>query len=200
MSAERFARLAGSGYYNGLTIHRIVPNFVIQGGSPGANEYVGDGAFMRDEVGPLSHARGTLGISTRGRDTGGVGLGLAIVRQLAAAQGWRVSLQTPEDGGLAAWLGATAPAQFAVAAVAGVVATAAAHQWRIRRALPPPQAGLDVGQPVQVENWNADGTARVAYRGTQWTAELAAPDTPRARTMYIVAMRGSILVVADRRA
>ncbi len=103
-------------------------------------------------------------------------------------------------GGLAAWLGAAAPAQFAVAAVAGVVATAAAHQWRMRRALPPPQAGLDVGQPVHVENWNADGTARVAYRGTQWTAELATPDTPRARTMYIVAMRGSILVVADRRA
>mgnify|MGYP006323820373 CR=1 FL=1 len=65
-------------------------------------------------------------------------------------------------GGLAAWLGAAAPAQFAVAAVAGVVATAAAHQWRIRRALPPPQAGLDVGQPVQVENWNADGTDDIA--------------------------------------
>ena len=103
-------------------------------------------------------------------------------------------------GGLAAWLGASAPAQLAVAAVAGVLATIAAHQWRMRRALPPPQPGLDIGQPVRVEDWNADGTARVAYRGTQWTAELAAPDTPRARTMYIVAMRGSILVVADRRA
>jgi len=103
-------------------------------------------------------------------------------------------------GGTAAWLGAGAPVQFAIAAVAGVLATVAAHQWRMRRALPPPQTALDVGQPVHVELWNADGTARVTYRGTQWTAELAAPDTPRARTMYIVAMRGSILVVADRRA
>jgi len=66
----RFARLAESGYYNGLTFHRIVPNFVIQGGSPGANEYIGDASFMRDELGLWPHVRGAVGISTRGRDTG----------------------------------------------------------------------------------------------------------------------------------
>jgi len=103
-------------------------------------------------------------------------------------------------GGVAAWLGATSPVQFTVAAVAGVLLTAAAHQWRSRRALPPRDPPLDVGQAVHVQGWNPDGTARVAYRGTQWTAELATPDTPRADTMYIVAMRGSVLVVADRRA
>jgi len=65
-----FAQLAEKGYYNGLTFHRIVPNFVIQGGSPGADEYDGIGPFMRDEVGLLSHARGSVGISTRGHDTG----------------------------------------------------------------------------------------------------------------------------------
>jgi cyclophilin family peptidyl-prolyl cis-trans isomerase len=69
-SVARFARLAESGYYNGLTFHRVVPNFVIQGGSPGASEYVGDAAFMRDEVGLWPHVRGAVGISTRGRDTG----------------------------------------------------------------------------------------------------------------------------------
>jgi peptidyl-prolyl cis-trans isomerase B (cyclophilin B) len=66
----RFARLAESGYYNGLTFHRVVPNFVIQGGSPGANEYIGDAHFMRDEVGLWPHVRGAVGVSTRGRDTG----------------------------------------------------------------------------------------------------------------------------------
>jgi cyclophilin family peptidyl-prolyl cis-trans isomerase len=69
-TVARFVELAEKSYYDGLTFHRIVPNFVIQGGSPGANEYVGTARYLRDEVSLLSHARGTLGISTRGRDTG----------------------------------------------------------------------------------------------------------------------------------
>jgi len=69
-NVARFVRLAKKGYYDGLTFHRVVPNFVIQGGSPGANEFVGDGPFTRDELTNRSHLRGTVGISTRGRDTG----------------------------------------------------------------------------------------------------------------------------------
>ena len=68
LTTIRIARRAGEGYYNGLTFHRIAPNFVIQGGSPGANEYMGEHFYMRDE--PGLHLRGTVGISTRGRDTG----------------------------------------------------------------------------------------------------------------------------------
>jgi cyclophilin family peptidyl-prolyl cis-trans isomerase len=69
-TVRAFAALAVKGYYDGLTFHRVVTNFVIQGGSPGANEYVGNNRFLRDELGLRSHERGTLGISTRGRDTG----------------------------------------------------------------------------------------------------------------------------------
>jgi cyclophilin family peptidyl-prolyl cis-trans isomerase len=69
VTAAAFAGLAEEGYYDNLTFHRIVPNFVIQGGSPGANEFVGTSGYIRDEVG-LFHERGTVGISTRGRDTG----------------------------------------------------------------------------------------------------------------------------------
>ena len=69
-NADRFARLARDGYFDGLTFHRVVPNFVIQGGSPHANEYMGDGPYSRDEIGDHAHWRGTVGLSTRGRDTG----------------------------------------------------------------------------------------------------------------------------------
>lgn len=70
MTVARFVSRARSGAYDGLTFHRVVPNFVVQGLSPGANEYVGDDRFMRDEVGLQSHTRGAVGISTRGYDTG----------------------------------------------------------------------------------------------------------------------------------
>ena len=69
-NADRFARLAEAGYFDGLTFHRVEPNFVIQGGSPHANEYAGDGPYSRDEIGSRPHWRGAVGLSTRGRDTG----------------------------------------------------------------------------------------------------------------------------------
>jgi len=71
VTVATFAELADKGQFDGLTFHRFAANFVIQGGSPGADEM--DGAtsqFMRDELGRDSHLRGTLGISTRGHDTG----------------------------------------------------------------------------------------------------------------------------------
>lgn len=69
-TVARIRDLIRNKYYDGLTFHRVVPNFVLQGGSPGMNEYVGDGPFLRDELDLSHHNRYSLGISTRGRDTG----------------------------------------------------------------------------------------------------------------------------------
>ena len=79
MTAVRFLRLSNANYFDGLTFHRVVPNFVVQGGSPGANEYMGDGPYLRDEIGTLTHTTGMVGLSTRGRDTGDAQLFINLV-------------------------------------------------------------------------------------------------------------------------
>lgn len=70
ITAARILGLARAGYYDGLAWQRVEPDFVIQGGGPGSNEYVGYPRFFRDEVGTVPHVRGTIGMSTRGHDTG----------------------------------------------------------------------------------------------------------------------------------
>jgi membrane protein implicated in regulation of membrane protease activity len=102
-------------------------------------------------------------------------------------------------GGLAAYLGLETWVQFAVASIFTIVGIGAANKWRQSRAQQPPMQGLDVGQMVRVIEWRDNGTARVHYRGSQWDAELATADTPRAETMMIQDMRGSILVLTTAR-
>jgi cyclophilin family peptidyl-prolyl cis-trans isomerase len=68
--AARVLALVRAGYYDGGSWHRVEPDFVIQGGGPGTNEYVGYAHYLRDELGTVAHPRGTVGMSTRGHDTG----------------------------------------------------------------------------------------------------------------------------------
>ena len=70
MMASRVLALARSRYYDNGTWHRVEPDFVIQGAGPGTNEYVGAPQYLRDELGTVPHLRGTVGMSTRGHDTG----------------------------------------------------------------------------------------------------------------------------------
>ena len=68
--AARVLALVRAGYYDGGSWHRVEADFVIQGGGPGTNEYVGHPHYLRDELGTVAHPRGTVGMSTRGHDTG----------------------------------------------------------------------------------------------------------------------------------
>lgn len=70
ITVARVLDLVDRGYYNGTGWHRVEHDFVIQGGSPGENEYVGASPFFIDELGTAPHVRGTIGMSTRGHDTG----------------------------------------------------------------------------------------------------------------------------------
>jgi membrane protein implicated in regulation of membrane protease activity len=102
-------------------------------------------------------------------------------------------------GGVVAFFGAPVGIQWLVTGILALFGTVAAHRWRLRRGQPPPQPDLDVGSKVHVETWHADGSARVLYRGTHWDAVPATAATPRQHTMYIVATRGSTLVLGDER-
>jgi membrane protein implicated in regulation of membrane protease activity len=102
-------------------------------------------------------------------------------------------------GGMSAWMGASPAWQFAIAAVVAVAGTLAARRWRLGRATAPALPHPDVGQEVRVEAWQDGGKARVAYRGSQWDAELESPATPQTSRMFIAAVRGSQLILTDRR-
>ncbi|MDH3592635.1 MAG: peptidylprolyl isomerase, partial [Planctomycetota bacterium] len=63
--------LVRDGFYDGLPFHRVVPNFVIQGGDPTGTGWGGPGWALPDEIHPRPFASGTLGMPKAGKDTGG---------------------------------------------------------------------------------------------------------------------------------
>lgn len=71
LTAFQITKLVKQGFYNGKTFHRVVPDFVVQGGDPHGDGYGGPGYLIRDEVSGVTHERGTVGIATAGPDTGG---------------------------------------------------------------------------------------------------------------------------------
>jgi len=103
-------------------------------------------------------------------------------------------------GGIAGWLGASLDVQLLTSSILGAAAPLIFHQFRKRSAgARGPDQPLDVGEIVQVETWNADGSARVRHRGTQWDAELEKTGTPRDAILYIAGMRGSTLILSDKK-
>jgi cyclophilin family peptidyl-prolyl cis-trans isomerase/HEAT repeat protein len=71
LTVENFVTLARRGYFNGLTIHRVVPDFVVQDGDPRGDGEGGPGYTIRDEINERPYLRGTLGMALAGKDTGG---------------------------------------------------------------------------------------------------------------------------------
>ena len=71
-TAENLLKLTLSGFYNGLTFHRIIPNFVIQGGDPAGNGSGGPGYSIPFEKADTKHLRGSLGMA-RSQDPNSAG-------------------------------------------------------------------------------------------------------------------------------
>lgn len=70
-TVENFEKLANSGFYDGLTFHRVIPGFVAQGGCPNGNGTGGPGYTIKCEINPNKHVRGALSMAHRGPNTGG---------------------------------------------------------------------------------------------------------------------------------
>jgi cyclophilin family peptidyl-prolyl cis-trans isomerase/HEAT repeat protein len=71
LTSMSFVRLAQAGFFNGLTFHRVVSGFVVQGGDPRGDGYGGPGSTIRCEYSPRPYGRGAVGMALSGKDTGG---------------------------------------------------------------------------------------------------------------------------------
>lgn len=72
-TVDNFCKLAQSGFYNGVSFHRVIPDFVIQGGDPTGTGAGGPGYKIKCELtgDNQRHDRGVLSMAHAGRDTGG---------------------------------------------------------------------------------------------------------------------------------
>lgn len=72
-TVENFEKLAKEGFYDGLTFHRVIPDFVIQGGCPRGDGTGGPGYTIKCETkgNPHKHGTGALSMAHAGKDTGG---------------------------------------------------------------------------------------------------------------------------------
>ena len=73
ITVANFCKLASSGFYDGTTFHRVIPDFVIQGGDPTGTGAGGPGYTIKCETSAEKqyHDRGVLSMAHRGKDTGG---------------------------------------------------------------------------------------------------------------------------------
>jgi cyclophilin family peptidyl-prolyl cis-trans isomerase len=72
LTTGNFIKLVNQGFYNGLIFHRVIPQFMIQGGCPEGTGTGGPGYSIKDEFHKdLSNVRGTIAMANRGPNTGG---------------------------------------------------------------------------------------------------------------------------------
>ena len=71
MNVDNFLQLAKRGYFNGQTIPRVVPNFVVQAGDPRGDQNGGPGYTIRCEINQVPYERAAVGMALSGKDTGG---------------------------------------------------------------------------------------------------------------------------------
>ena len=70
-TVENFRKLAADGFYDGVIFHRVIPNFMIQGGDPTGTGTGGPGYTFEDEINEHKIVRGALAMANAGPNTNG---------------------------------------------------------------------------------------------------------------------------------
>jgi len=70
-TVENFTKLAGDGFYDGLIFHRVIPDFMVQGGCPQGTGTGGPGYTFEDEINDHKIVRGALAMANAGPNTNG---------------------------------------------------------------------------------------------------------------------------------
>ena len=70
-TVENFVKLSKEGFYDGLSFHRVIPNFMVQGGCPLGTGTGGPGYKIKCEINDNKHQAGSLSMAHAGKDTGG---------------------------------------------------------------------------------------------------------------------------------
>jgi cyclophilin family peptidyl-prolyl cis-trans isomerase len=81
LTVDALLGLIEAKFFDGLLFHRVVPDFVVQGGDPRGDGTGGPGFSIRDELSPVEYRRGTAGIALSGPDTGGSQWFVTLSRQ-----------------------------------------------------------------------------------------------------------------------
>ncbi|HMA29611.1 MAG TPA: peptidylprolyl isomerase [Thermoanaerobaculia bacterium] len=90
LTVESFRALASRRFFDGVAIHRVVPDFVVQTGDPRGDGSGGPGYAIRDEINPSRYVRGAVGMALSGADTGGSQWFVALSSQLHLDGGYTV--------------------------------------------------------------------------------------------------------------
>jgi membrane protein implicated in regulation of membrane protease activity len=127
--------------------------------------------------------------------------GLLVILELATGTFYLLMLALGAVAGALAAYGGLAPTgQMLVSALVALATVLACYYWRKQRPGGPSaraerSVNLDVGETIQIEHWNADGTTTIRYRGAPWTAMLRSGQTPQSGPHRVIELVGNRLLV-----